>query len=151
MPNSNFLNRFKKLTGKQKESSPVRAEFIDFGAEISPSGDFQVLTNLDCVLHSWKNLLLTPTRTYLFDPEYGSDVHKYIFEPMDYYTADGILRETRDKIELYDNRAPIVDSRVVLLTGEKGYGIELTVKYGGTKKHFLVPIIEENLLDSEGF
>jgi phage baseplate assembly protein W len=147
---ANFMNRFKKLINNdQKEDSPVQAEFVDYKPEISPQGDFKITVDLDCVLHSWKVILMTPTRTYLFDPEFGSDIYKYVFEQLDNYSAQSILDETRGKIELYDTRIPLLDSRVVLLKAEKGFGVELRAEYKQKTKKFVVPILEESIMDLE--
>ena len=145
---ANFLKRFKQNITK-KEEAPVEADFKDYKAEISPQGDFQITTDLDCILYSWKNILMTPTRTYIFDPEFGSDIYKYVFEPMDAYTVEGILKETATKLDLYDNRMTVADTRVLLLTNEKGFGVEIQAEYNRSKKKFIVPILEDLIMDLE--
>ena len=42
----------------------------DYIALISSRGDFQRIEDLNVILTSWNNILLTPRRTYILDPEF---------------------------------------------------------------------------------
>jgi len=72
---ANLLNRFKGTNEVSKLN--------DYVATISSSGDFRKVRDIDVILTSWTNILLTPRGTYIFDPEYGSNLHLILFDPVD--------------------------------------------------------------------
>lgn len=124
---ANLLDRFKtEVIGSQ---TMVR----DYLSVISSIGDFKRITDLNVILNSWNNILLTPRGTYLHDPEYGSDLYKYVFEPADDTTIEGIKREVVDRITLYDDRANIEDIQVNIQNNGKRINVKLYVNYQGEK------------------
>lgn len=104
----------------------------DYIAIISSRGDFKRIEDLNVILTSWNNILLTPRRTYILDPEFGSDLYKYVFEPVDEDTIEGIRNEIVERITFYDNRARIVNVDVRILASGKGYGVDIVADYQGT-------------------
>lgn len=122
---SNLLDRFRKDV---KGSGNT---LIDFLPKITSAGDFQQITNLNVIISSWNNILITPRRTHIHDPEYGSDLHLMIFEPVDDQTIDQIKREIEYRIKRYDNRALIDDIQVRLLLNKKGFEIDVYIDYQG--------------------
>lgn len=122
---SNFLDRF------QKTVVGIRSKVADYIPTIAPQGDFKRVTNLDAILLSWNNILLTPVRTYTFDPEYGCELYKMVFEPADTQTITKIKDEILNKLQRYDNRARITDIQVQFLTNKKGFTISIQVEYDG--------------------
>ena len=55
-----------------------RNRITDYVAVLSSAGDFSRVTNIQAILNSWNNILLTSTRTYVNNPEYGSNLYKYV-------------------------------------------------------------------------
>ena len=124
---ANILDRFRKdVTGSDNRLQ-------DFLPRITSAGDFQQIYDLDVIISSWNNILLTPRRTHLHDPEYGSDLHKMVFEPVDDETIDAIKREIEERIEKYDDRAQIDEIEVRLISGGKGFEVDIYVNYEGDK------------------
>jgi len=135
---ANLLDRFNiSVVG----SSGKIADILPF---ISPKGDFKRVTNLDVILNSWNNILLTSTRTYFFDPEYGSDLYKKVFDPVDEETAELIEDEIMDKLMYYDNRASIDKINVEFTTNKKGFNVSVVVDYDGEKKELNTWMGEES-------
>ena len=122
---SNLLDRFRKdvIGGESK--------LLDFLPKITSAGDFQKISNLNVIISSWNNILITPRRTHLHDPEYGSDLHLMVFQPIDDQTVDQIKREVEYRIERYDNRALIEDIDVRLLSNKKGFEVDIYIEYEG--------------------
>jgi len=121
----NLLDRFRKeVTGSEDRLQ-------DFLPKITSAGDFQKIYDLNVIISSWNNILLTPRGTHLHDPDYGSDLHKMIFEPVDDQTIDNIKREIEERIEKYDDRASIDDILVRLISGGKGFEVDIYVDYEG--------------------
>jgi len=102
---------------------------VDYIPLISSSGDFSKSYNLNAILNSWNNILLTQTRSYVGNPEYGSNLYKYVFDPADEVTESAIKDEIRYRLMLYDNRALITNINITFLQDGHGYKIDLNVEY----------------------
>lgn len=114
---------------------------------ISPKGDFKRIIDFDVILNSWNNILLTPTRSYFYDPEYGSNLYKYIFDPSDEETVEQIKDEILDKLMYYDNRATIEDIKVEFTTDKKGFNITIFAKYEGEHRELSLWLGEDIFSD----
>lgn len=124
---ANLLNRFfKEVIGSE---NTIR----DFVAKISSRGDFKRIQDLNVILSSWNNILLTPRRTYINDPEFGSDLYKYVFDPADEETISAIRDEVIDRISLYDDRAVLQDVEITLMASGKGYNVIIEAEYEGAR------------------
>ena len=122
---SNLLDRFRKdVIGSE-------SKLLDFLPKITSAGDFQKISNINVIISSWNNILITPRRTHLHDPEYGSDLHLMVFQPIDDQTVDQIKREIEYRIEKYDNRALIENIDVRLLSNRKGFEVDVYIEYEG--------------------
>lgn len=134
----NLLDRFnQQIIGSQ-------AKVFDYIARISPSGDFSKVKDIEVILSSWNNILLTPVGTYPFDEEFGSNLMNYIFEPADNGTVEMIKSEIKYKLSKYDDRASITDIRINFLSNQKGFNVDIDVVYKGNKA-LLSAIIDESL------
>ena len=122
---ANLLDKFQtKVVGGS-------GRIVDFSPTISSTGDFTKIQDLYVILKSWNNLLLTPKRSYTFDPEYGSNLYKLVFDPADASTIDAIKRETQNALMAYDDRARILSINVSFLPNQKGFVVDIKVSYKG--------------------
>jgi phage baseplate assembly protein W len=134
----NLLDRFnQQIVGSQ-------AKIFDYTSKISPSGDFSKIRDIEVILSSWNNILLTPCGTYPFDNEFGSNLMNYIFEPADTGTAEMIKNEIRHKLSKYDDRATITSIQVNFLNSQKGFNVDIDIVYNG-EKALLSATISESL------
>lgn len=131
---ANILNRFFDEVIGSADS------IKDYVSIISARGDFKRIRDLQVILVSWNNILLTPTRTYVLDPDFGSDLYKYVFDPVDEGTVESIKTEVIGKISLYDDRAAIEEVEVKVMRGGKGYEINIVADYEGTKGTLTVSV-----------
>jgi len=132
-----LLNRFNQsVTGSD-------SKLADYQAVISSNGDFKRIKNIEVILSSWNNILITPRRSYIFDPEYGSDIYKLVFEPADNETLERIKNEVIETLLRYDDRATIENIEVNLLSNRKGYNISVDVGYEGDTGQLEVVIDED--------
>jgi len=134
----NLLSRFNKLSIGSND------KISDYIPRIYASGDFQRVEELNVILTSWNNILMTPKRTYTWDPEYGSNLYKLIFEPINDFTAGKIRNETIGSITRYDSRAQIDNVEVSFLSQYKGFSIDIFVDYKESNGR-LSATIDENL------
>ena len=106
-----------------------RGKIADYLPKIGVSGDFKRVTDIQTILNSWTNILVTPTRSYLWDPEYGSDLYKMVFEPADERTIERIQQEVYNKITRYDDRANITNVEVIFSGNQKAFTVNISVSY----------------------
>lgn len=112
----------------------------DFLPVISSSGDFTRITDLSVIMTSWNNVLLTPLRSYAYDPEYGSELYKYVFDPADDNTASIIKEEVRYRLTRFDNRAIITRVDVEFMQNRKGFTIYIDLVFNGQETGMKVNI-----------
>jgi phage baseplate assembly protein W len=126
-----------------------KGRILDFVPVISSAGAFSSINDFAVILNSWNNILLTQTRTYMSNPDYGSDLYKYIFEPADQVTIEAIKEEIRFRLMKYDNRASISEINVAFLSDGHGFVIEIGVEYEDKAGTLNVNIYDKQLLDFE--
>ena len=124
---ANLLDRFKTQVIGSQES------LHDYLSTIASIGDFKRIDDINVIINSWNNILLTPRGTYLHDPEFGSDLYKYVFEPSDGDAIEGIKNEVIDTISLYDDRAIIEDVDVNISNNGKRVSLKIFISYQGEK------------------
>jgi phage baseplate assembly protein W len=121
-----------------------RGKIADYLPKVGVSGDFKRVTDIQTILNSWTNILVTPTRSYLWDPEYGSDLYKMVFEPADDRTVDRIKQEVYNKLIKYDDRASITDIEVIFSSNKKAFTVNISVSYKD-KPSKLSLVIDESI------
>lgn len=139
----NILERF------QKNSVGSSGRLIDYTPVISSSGNFTILYDIDAVLNSWNNILITPRGSMDHDPEYGSTLYLYLFEPADKFTEEAIKNEIIRAISTYDSRAIIKEITTTFYNNMKGFNVSIIVDYQGFKTNLKVSIHEGTLRNFE--
>jgi len=129
----------------QQTSVGSRGRIIDYIAKINPTGDLQKVMDLQAILTSWNNILTTPLRTCSFDPEFGSELYKYIFDPADASTLQKIDDEVRYRLNSFDDRAVITDVKIEFFSNRKGFNVTVFVKYDKQQGQ-VTSVITESLL-----
>ena len=135
---ANLLDRFNRTVVGSNEKD------ADYQSKIVTSGDFKRIQNLEVILSSWSNILITPKRTYQYDPEYGSDLYKLVFEPADQGTEEEIKEEVIESLRTYDPRALIQSVSVTFFQGRKAFNVAIEVLYEGEEAELEV-VIDENV------
>ncbi|RLA59298.1 MAG: hypothetical protein DRQ78_10785 [Epsilonproteobacteria bacterium] len=139
---ANLLNRFKGSNEVNKLN--------DYVATISSVGDFKKVHDIDVILTSWTNILLTPKGTYIFDPEYGSNLHLILFDPVDDTTVERIKTEIEDSLMTYDDRARIETINIQLSPDSKRVQVDMLVFYEGEKKELSLTFSEDSFIQQVG-
>lgn len=133
---ANILNRFKNTTIGSANKD------INFTDKLLSTANLEKYEGINAIIESWKNILMTPEGTADHDPEYGSKLSRYIFEPHDETTQELISDEIRTKLMTYDNRATIGRIKVLPYRNSKGYVVVITVRYKGEEKELRQPVDE---------
>lgn len=113
----------------QKNIIGSKGGIVDYTALISSKGDFSRVEDIQVILNSWNNILQTPTRSYNNNPEYGSDLYKFVFDPADEFTADSIKDEIRYRLMRFDDRARITNIDVIYQNDGKGFILNIDLNY----------------------
>jgi len=110
----------------QNQISGKESEIYDYVPVIGGTGDFIRLSGINVIINSLRNLLMTPRGHYPFDPEFGSDLYKKLFEMSDEITKKEIEYEIKTVITKYDRRIKIVSTILKWSTDKKT--IQINVK-----------------------
>jgi phage baseplate assembly protein W len=129
---ANILERFIK-SARGTDIQPH-----DFIPYISSIGDFKRIRNIDVILNSWNNILLTPLGSYIADPNFGSNLYKLIFEPADSGTVQAIKTEVETRITNYDARGEILNINVVMLPNKKGFNVNVECGFRGERSEISI-------------
>jgi phage baseplate assembly protein W len=117
--------------------------YFDYLDRNAPSGDFRRIDGIAVLVNSIRNLLTTPRGSYPFDPEYGSDLHKKVFEPADQTTEEEIKFEVIDRIKFYDDRVVITRLETEFFNSRKGYRLNVTIKRGTLETSTSLDFLED--------
>ena len=77
------------------------------------------------VINSIKNLILTNHFERPFQPEIGSNIRRFLFEPVDSIVAAQIEREIEETINNFEPRASISSITAISAPDENGYKLSL--------------------------
>jgi phage baseplate assembly protein W len=117
----------------------------DYIPVISSKGDFNKISDLSVILNSWSNILSTPRGTYTNNPQYGSELYKYVFDQADERTIEKIRNEIKMSLSRYDDRAVIKNIKIVFFSNMKGFLVEIEVDYRGDRGVVKLPFSESQL------
>ena len=96
------------------------------------TNDVVVSKDASAIKQAIVNLLLTNKGERLMNPEYGSDIRRFLFEPLDYGTAFQIKGNIRDTLERFEPRINVLDIKCKLNFTDNGFDVELQYSVRGT-------------------
>ena len=96
------------------------------------TNDIVVSKDASAIKQAIVNLLLTNKGERLMNPNYGSDIRRYLFEPLDYGTAFQIKGNIRDTLERFEPRINVLDIKCKLNFTDNGFDVELQYSVRGT-------------------
>ena len=94
--------------------------------------DLVVSKDASAIKQAIVNLLLTNKGERLINPTYGSDIRSYLFEPMDFGTANQIKNNIRDTIETFEPRIRVLQISATPNFDDNGFDITMTYNVIGT-------------------
>ncbi len=96
------------------------------------TGDVVVSKDASAIKQAIVNLLLTNKGEKLFDPEYGSDIRSYLFEPLDYATANQVQSNIRYTIAKWEPRIGVTNIEAVPNYDDNGFDVYLEYEIRGS-------------------
>ena len=136
MPNT-VQDFFTKIPG-------TKYELKDIDCTISKNGDIKELKGIDVLVRSLYNLLMTKKGSYIFDPDYGAEIYKYLFEPCDDATKEDMYQDIEMAIRKYETRAKI-SYQINFMSDKKGFILDVYIKYKGEQRTVTISIDESML------
>ena len=77
------------------------------------------------IINAVKNLVLTSHYEKPFNPDYGSNVRKLLFETLDIITASAIEREIQQTIESFEPRVRVISLAVIPDIENNGFTVRM--------------------------
>jgi hypothetical protein len=120
-------------TFREEKFTPVQAQRDLFGDMFTSFSvhpelhDLVIRRNEESVKQAIVNLILTNKYERPFNPNFGCNLRKYLFEPMSSFTASSIENEIKMSIENYEPRVRLID--VVATPFEKQNAYAVTVEF----------------------
>ena len=94
--------------------------------------DLVVSKDASAINQAIVSLLLPNKGARLMNPKYGSDIRSYLFEPMDFGTANQIKNNIRDTIETFEPRIRVLQISATPNFDANGFDINMTYIVIGT-------------------
>ena len=116
----------------------------DMDNKIDQSGDFRTIEEIDVIISSLYTIFLVSEDTYVFDPEFGIGLYRYVFEPVDLGTKTSIEHEINNALAKWEDRANIT-FKVLFFKNRKGFRLDFNIDYKGQRKDIKIDI-DETLL-----
>ena len=96
--------------------------------------DLVVTKDAAAIQQALTTLLLTSKGERLFNPELGSSLRRFLFEPLDYATASLIKSAILETIKEYVPRVIVIELIIDPNRDEDGFDVELTYKIIGLQQ-----------------
>ncbi len=94
--------------------------------------DLVVTKDSAAIKQAITTLLLTDKGERLFQPDLGSSLRRFLFEPLDFATAGLIRTSIQQCLGRFEPRVRIRSCKAVPNSDENGFDVELTYKIIGT-------------------
>ncbi len=94
--------------------------------------DLVVSRDASAIKQAIVNLLLTNKGERLMNPNYGSDIRSYLFEPLDYGTASQITGNIKYSIDRWEPRISVLNVNAAPNFDDNGFDVEMTYQIRGT-------------------
>ena len=96
------------------------------------TNDLVVSRDASAIKQSIVNLLMTNKGERVYQPEYGSDLRRFLFEPMDFATAAAIQSNIVSTIKKFEPRIGILSLEAIPNFDDNGFDVEMTYEIRGT-------------------
>lgn len=106
---------------------------ISMTFQINPlNNDLIALKNESAIARSIRNIVFTIPGERFFDPDFGSDVNRSLFENLNDISASILKTQIQNSIENYEPRVDIIDLTVTPNYDENSYDITLVYNIIGS-------------------
>ena len=96
------------------------------------TNDVVVSKDASAIKQAIVNVLLTNKGERLMNPRYGSDIRRFLFEPLDYGTGFQIKANIRDTLDKFEPRISVLDIKCTPNFDDNGFDVVLQYNVRGT-------------------
>ena len=96
------------------------------------TNDIVVSKDASAIKQAIVNVLLTNRGERLMNPRYGSDIRRFLFEPLDYGTGFQIKANIRDTLDRFEPRISVLDIKCTPNFDDNGFDVVLQYNVRGT-------------------
>jgi len=96
--------------------------------------DLVVSKDASAIKQAIVNILLMNKGEKLFNPEFGSDIRSYLFEPLDYATAGILSRNISLTLANYEPRISVLSIDVIPNFDDNGFDVEMVYEIIGSDR-----------------
>ena len=96
------------------------------------TNDLVVSRDASAIKQAIVNLLLTNKGERVYQPDYGSDLRKFLFEPMDFATAAAIQNKILSTLSKFEPRIGVLSIEAVPNFDDNGFEDEMTYEIRGS-------------------
>ena len=96
------------------------------------TNDIVVSKDASAIKQAIVNVLLTNKGERLMNPRYGSDIRRFLFEPLDYGTGFQIKANIRDTLDRFEPRISVLDIKCTPNFDDNGFDVVLQYNVRGT-------------------
>ena len=96
------------------------------------TNDVVVSRDASAIKQAIVNVLLTNKGERLMNPRYGSDIRRFLFEPLDYGTGFQIKANIRDTLDRFEPRISVLDIKCTPNFDDNGFDVVLQYNVRGT-------------------
>jgi len=93
--------------------------------------DLVVSKDAAAIKQSIANILLTNKGEKLFNPDFGSDIRSYLFEPLDYATAAQVTSNIQYTLSQYEPRIRVLEISTIPNSDDNRFDVEMTYEIIG--------------------
>jgi phage baseplate assembly protein W len=99
---------------------------LDLTFNIHPiKKDLSLSTDIQAIIKSIKNIILTNHYEHPFDPDFGCNVKSLLFESINVFTASYIRKEIESAINKYEPRARLKNVDVTVTPDQNKYAVKI--------------------------
>ncbi len=96
------------------------------------TNDLVVSRDASAIKQAIVNLLLTNKGERPFNPDYGSDIRSYLFEPLDYATAGQVSASIEDTLAEFEPRIDVLSVETFPNFNDNGFSVQLEYEIVGS-------------------
>ena len=96
------------------------------------TNDLVVSRDASAIKQSIVNLLLTNKGERPFNPDYGSNIRSYLFEPLDYATAGQVSSSIQNTLTEFEPRITVISIDTDPNYDQNGFEVEMTYEVVGS-------------------
>lgn len=95
----------------------------------SQNPDLPSFFDIEAIKQSIKTLFTTSPGEKLLDPSYGSQIKKYLFEPLSEVIAYNIGKHIKEILQKFEPRIRVQEVTIILLEEEQAYQVILSFQF----------------------